>query len=73
MNPLLISDIIFYFGAGFFFLGLLFFVVALIKRKDRVQRKLYLQGGWVFLLVGLLLLLRETKLAYLELFINSFQ
>lgn len=73
MNAILIADIVFYFGAGFLFLGLLFFILALVKRKNPVDRKLYLQGGWIFLGVGLLLLLRETKLAYLESFLNTLQ
>lgn len=73
MNHLLLADIVFYFGAGFLFLGLLFFVIALIKRKNPTDRRLYLQGGWIFLGVGMLLLLRETKLAYLEAFASTLQ
>lgn len=73
MREMLIADLLFYFGAGFSVLGLLFFVVALIRRKNKSLRKLYIQGGWVFLCIGLLLLLRETKLAYLETFANILQ
>ena len=73
MNEHFFTDIVFYFGAGFFFLGLLFFIVAIARRRNPAARKLYVQGGVIFVGIGLLLLLRETKLAYLESFAKTLQ
>ncbi len=63
-----LSDLLFYFGVGFLLLGFIFGMIAAFQRDNIRKKKLYLRGFWIFLFVGLLLLLRDTKLAYLDAF-----
>lgn len=65
---LLINNTLFYLGAGFLLLAIIFGVVGAFQRDDLRKKRLYMQGVWIFLVIGLVLLLRDTKIAYLEAF-----
>lgn len=68
---LAISNTLFYLGVGFLVLGLIFLILSAFQRDRWHRKRLYRRGFLVFVFVGLLLLLRDVKLAYLESFARS--
>lgn len=57
-----------YFGIGFIVFAIIFGILAAIQRDRPLRRRLYVNGFVLLLLAGVLFLLRETKLFYLESF-----
>lgn len=57
-----------YFGIGFIVFAIIFGILAAIQRDRPLRRRLYVNGFVLLLLVGVVFLLRETKLFYLESF-----
>lgn len=60
-----------YLGLGFLLFAAVFGILAAIQRDRPRRKRLYLQGFALFLLVGVLFLLRDTKLFYLESFAKN--
>ncbi len=57
-----------YFGIGFIVFAIIFGILAAIQRDRPLRRRLYVNGFVLLLLAGVVFLLRETKLFYLESF-----
>lgn len=57
-----------YVGIGFIVFAIIFGILAAIQRDRPLRRRLYVNGFVLLLLAGVVFLLRETKLFYLESF-----